>query len=592
MGYLYKIQKDVQSFAEVISAALKVETEIIDDDLIVIGATSHILKGFLLTPAVNNSFITRHVLEHKRPFVLTDPGKHQLCTGCSDKAECYYTVGLYYPIIVKGDCYGVISLIGFNESQKDIIIANQNAFMDFTGKMADLLATKIQELMSMEELNRANEYLETIITSVYEGIISCDGSGLITCFNRTAEQKFGIPKHEAVGKHISKVVPNSLLNAALTEGKSVHEKNIECKNAWGETIRLISNATIIKDGDAIIGGVESFTTEESLFRVVHRLLREDCTMSFDKIIGNSRVIRDTKQNALNIAQSPSTVLITGESGTGKELFAKAIHNSSLRAKNPFIAVNCSAIPDSLLESELFGYERGAFTGARNEGKPGMFELVKGGTIFLDEIGDMPLPLQVKILRVLQDKTIQRLGGTKSIAIDVRVIAATHQNLKELIANRLFREDLYYRLNVIPINIPPLRERREDIPLLLDYLCQKFSVILSRNIRGLSKETVRIMLDYNWPGNVRELENAIEYAVNYSVDGEIIEENCLPRWLLSADEDAANSDNYKDKLKLQEKQLLAEALQTIGNSLEAKKQIAEKLKINLSTLYRKLKKYDL
>lgn len=593
VGYLYKMQKDVQSFAEVISAALKVETEIIDEDLIVVGGTSHILKGFLLAPAHSNALITRHVLERKHPFVLTDPGKNPLCATCSVSNDCYYTVGLYYPIIVRGVCYGVISLVGFNEQQKDTIVANRNAYMDFTGKMADLLASKIQELMAIEESIRANEYLETIIASVHEGIISCDADGIITCFNKTAEQKLGLRNNEAIGRHISEVVPDSPLNTALIKRESLYEKNVQCENFRGEKINLISNVTIIKDGDTIIGAVESFTSEEALFRVAHRLVTGDNYVAFDKIIGNSAVINTTKQNALSIAKSPSTVLITGESGTGKELFARAIHNASLRAKNPFIAINCSAIPESLLESELFGYEKGAFTGARTNGKPGMFELVKGGTIFLDEIGDMTLTLQVKILRVLQERMIQRIGGAKTVAIDVRIIAATHQNLKERIASKQFREDLFYRLNVIPINIPPLRDRREDITLLVEYMCQKFSAILNRNICGLTQEAMQIILDYNWPGNVRELENAIEYAVNYS-NKEIIEKSNLPHWLFNSAEVAVNNrlGNLKEELIVREKQLLSEALHASGSSLAAKKQIATTFGMDLSTLYRKLKMYDL
>ncbi|MEL7563502.1 MAG: sigma 54-interacting transcriptional regulator [Dehalobacterium sp.] len=592
MGYLFKIQKDVQSIAEVISAALKLETEIVDEDYIVLGATGRI-RGLLLHQRLSDSHINRYVLENKSPFVLTKPGQHKMCAPCSERDDCYYLGGIYYPIKLKEKCYGVISLVGFNEIQKELLINNQNTFLDFTGKMADLLATKLQEVMMMEELCRANEYLETIINSVYEGIISCDQNGIITCFNQRAVNNYGIPKEEALGKHISSIIPNSLLNKALLASSSFYEEKIQCKNAGGETINLISNTTIIKEGDRVLGAVESFTPEESIYRVAFRLTNQEQITALDNIIGNSQVIKRTKKMAFNVAQTPSTILITGESGTGKELFARAIHKASHRAKEPFIPINCSAIPDSLLESELFGYEKGAFTGAKNDGKPGLFELAKGGTIFLDEIGDMPLHLQVKILRVLQDKTIQKIGGTKNIPVDVRIIAATHQNLKEQIRKKLFREDLFYRLNVIPLNIPPLRERREDISLLVNYMCEKFALSLNKEIRGISQDTLAILFSYPWPGNVRELENAVEYAINFVPNGSVITKDYLPPWLGTASNvPYLDPENFKDKIQLSERQMLIEALETTGTSLKAKKQIARDLNIGLATLYRKLRKYGL
>ena len=592
VGYLSKIQRDVQSIAEVISAALKVETEIVDEDYVVLGATGRI-RGLLMHQRLSDSHINRYVLESKHPFVLTRPGQHKMCAPCSDKDDCYYLGGIYYPITLKDKCHGVISLVGFNEIQREILINNQNTFLDFTGKMADLLAAKLQELMIMEELRRTNKSLETIINAVYEGIISCDEKGIITCFNETAAKNYGISKHEAIGKHVSHVVPNSLLNKALSHSNSFYEEKIEGTNTLEESISLISNAILIKEADAIVGAVESFSPEESIYRVAYRLTKREQDAAFDHIIGSSQIIKEAKEMALNVAQSSSTILITGESGTGKELFARAIHNSSLRAKEPFVVINCSAIPDSLLESELFGYEKGAFTGAKHEGKPGLIELAEGGTIFLDEIGDMPLHLQVKILRVLQEKTIQKVGGTKRIAVDVRIIAATHQNLKEQIAKKLFREDLYYRLNVIPLVIPPLRQRVSDIPLLIDYMCEKYSLILKKNIQGITQEALNVLVNYPWPGNVRELENAMEYAINFTPNQGIITNENLPPWLFTPVEIALHEpEDFKEKLQMGEKQLLIEALEKTGTSLAAKKQIAMNMGIGLATLYRKLKRYNL
>ncbi|ATW26289.1 sigma-54 interaction domain-containing protein [Candidatus Formimonas warabiya] len=591
MGELYQIQKDAQSIAEVIAAALNVETEIIDDTCKIMGATGRV-RGFLLTKRTD-SFITQWVIKHNRPFVITNPGKNKLCQPCPEKDECIFTGGIYYPIDVNEKCHGVISLVSFNEHQKNLLVANQNSFIDFVAKMADLLATKLQQVMTMNELSRANEYLEAIINSVNEGIISCDENGLITCFNQTAERVFGLSKHEAIGHNISTVLPNSLLNKALLECKSFYDEKIPCTHTNGDGINLISNATIVTSNKKILGAVESFSEEEKIFRVAYRLSNREDVTAFDNIIGTSAIIKKTKRLALEVAQSASTILITGESGTGKELFARAVHSASHRSKEPFVAINCSAIPDSLLESELFGYERGAFTGAKNEGKLGKFELAHGGTIFLDEIGDMPLHLQIKILRVLQEKNIEKVGGTKNIPVDVRIIAATHQNLTEQIAKKQFREDLYYRLNVIPLTIPPLRERSEDIPVLIEYLCQKYASILNKNIQGLSKGALNILLKYKWPGNVRELENAIEYAINFCPNGSHITKDTLPSWLFNTvDIISAYGENMKQKLEMSEKQILLEALDHMGSSLQAKKQIAQNMGISLSSLYRKLRKYHL
>lgn len=597
MGYLIKLQKEVQNFAEAISAALKIETEILDDDFFVVGATSHFLQEFILQNSFSNIHITRHVMETKRPMVLLDPSENQLCSSCLEKQECFYKAGLYYPILSKGVCYGVISLVAFNEDQKKIIAENSYTFMNFTSIMANLLASKIQESITLEELYKSNEYLNTIISSVHEGIIACDMEAHITCFNHTAEEKLGVDRSAVIGRSVLEMFPDSQLAKAINSQTSIYDTNVEYRNVNGDPVHVISNVTLVKKDDFLLGAVESFNTEESLYRFAHRLFSEEYSYSFNNIIGNSPVMESVKSRANAIAKSPSTVLITGESGTGKELFANAIHHASLRAEKPFIPINCGAIPDALLESELFGYEKGAFTGARTEGKPGIFELAQGGTIFLDEIGDMPLNLQVKLLRVLQEKAIQRVGGTKIIPIDARIIAASHKNLRTKIAENQFREDLFYRLNVIPIAIPPLRDHMEDMPLLIEFLFNKFSVLLNHKIKGVSEEAFKLLCSYGWPGNIRELENAIEYAVNFSEGSEIIGVSALPRWLYQDNKESNLNPklpvvNRKEHLGNQERNLIESELLAEGTSLDSKKKIALKLGMNLSTLYRKIKKYGL
>lgn len=604
MSDLTDIKKEVQQFAEVISEALHVESEIIDENYEVVGNTSFVFQGDRNDWSDSNSKICRHVFETMRPLVLSDPGKNQLCSDCIEKDSCFYKAGLYYPILLEGQCRGVISLAAFTEEQKQSLLENSYSFMRFTSKMAEILASKIHEKVMQQNLMRANEFLQTTLSAVHEGIIACDANGIVTCFNDTAQHLLGIPKKQILGTPLADALPDAALLTALAQKKNLVEHHVQYPAKGGEPLHLISNVSLIRQGGAILGGVESFNTDASLFRIAQKLLGNDDAASFSAIIGESSVMQAVKAQAAAVAKSPSTVLITGESGTGKELFARAMHSVSLRNDAPFLAVNCGAIPDTLLESELFGYEAGSFTGANSSGKPGLFEIARGGTVFLDEIGDMPPALQVKLLRVLQEKTITRIGSAKEIPVDVRIIAATNRNLTEKIADGSFREDLYYRLNVIPLQIPPLRSRTEDIPLLVDHLSRKYALILGRKIDSITEDALQLLLHYPWRGNVRELENAIEYAINYTFTGSSITVSALPPWLRTNDQPqnpdlnagvSGSAEDVPRQLRPQEiieKQRLSEYLAEKGRSLNAKKEIAASLHISLATLYRKIKKYHL
>ena len=288
------------------------------------------------------------------------------------------------------------------------------------------------------------------------------------------------------------------------------------------------------------------------------------------------------------------MLITGESGTGKEMFAKAIHYSSARGKGPFITVNCGAIPENLLESELFGYEKGAFTGANDKGKVGKFELANAGTIFLDEIGDMPLHLQVKILHVLQNMRFERVGGNKTIIVDLRIIAATNKDLEQMIRDGTFREDLYYRLSVIPLNIPPLRERKEDIKMLMYHFLEKYNTFMNKRITGFSPAVESAYRDYDWPGNVRELENAVEYGVNMAF-GDQIGMDAVPARLLRSDMGVIlANDNLTlgEQMKHLEREIISNKLRKYGSSGSAKDKVAKELGLSRATLYRKLAELEI
>jgi transcriptional regulator with PAS, ATPase and Fis domain len=340
--------------------------------------------------------------------------------------------------------------------------------------------------------------------------------------------------------------------------------------------------------------VASFRDFSETQKLAYEYISAQREITFDHIIGTSDAIINIKNQARKVAASNSTVLILGETGTGKEIFARAIHAASPYAGKPFVALNCGAIPESLLESELFGYDEGAFTGARRGGKPGKFELANGGTIFLDEIGNMSLYLQAKLLRVLQEKQIERVGGTQLIAVDVRIIAATNNDLLVMVEKGLFREDLYYRVSVIPIMLPPLRERTEDIPLLLNYYRIRFSGLMGKEIKGLTDDAQQACLNYPWPGNVRELINVVEYAVNLA-EGEIIARESLPRRVSDKSKKLERKMPESTEivpLEVLEKLAIADSLYKFGWNDEGKRKAAEALGISRATIYRKIEKYRL
>ena len=317
-------------------------------------------------------------------------------------------------------------------------------------------------------------------------------------------------------------------------------------------------------------------------------------INLNQILGEAPAMRQLKRQIAKIAESKSTVLITGESGTGKELIARAIYAESDRHSKPFVAINCGAIPDTLLESELFGYVKGAFTGADPRGKIGKFELANKGVIFLDEIADMPLYLQVKLLRVLQERKITRIGSNQVIGIDVRIIAATNKNLAALIKENKFREDLYYRLNVIPIDVPPLRERKEDIRIIVGHLIKKYEKLFNKTISGIDPAALNELLAYSWPGNIRELENTIEFMINMVEEGGALTRDTLPQSILEQRSDfhEPEADGKVIPLAVVEKELIANALKMYGNTTEGKKRAAAELGIGIATLYRKLEKHKL
>lgn len=430
-----------------------------------------------------------------------------------------------------------------------------------------------------------------ILDSISEGVFTVDMDWRITSFNRAAEEITGIRRKKAIGQHCRDVLRADVCEAGCTlaatiqTGQPIMNKVVHIIDAQGKKRAVAISTALLKDTNGkIIGGVETFRDMSMIEELRKEIERR---YSFEDIISQNNQMQNLFAILPNIAESNTTVLIEGESGTGKELFARAIHNISFRKDKPFIVVNCAALPDTLLESELFGYKAGAFTDAKKD-KPGRFALAQGGTIFLDEIGDISPAVQVRLLRVLQEKTYEPLGGVSPVKADVRIITATNKKLDQLVQQGKFRDDLYYRVNVMKLELPPLRDRKEDIPLLVDHFISRFNSLHNKNICCVTNEVTAALLAYDYPGNVRELENVIEYSF-VLCEGEIIEAKHLPASIRPALKADKSEDSESATIKQMEIILITQALRrNKGNKTATAKQLG----IDKSTLFRKMKAFEI
>ena len=483
-----------------------------------------------------------------------------------------------------------------NVDNKPITISiNATPLKDVKGEIIGLIVNfrDIEEVYKLHaELFTENARLISILNSITDGVLTVDNEWRITSFNPAAERITGHKAENVMGKQCYEVMKsetcktNCPLRKTMATKIPVYDYEIEIVSARGETIPIsVNTALLIDEENEIIGGVETFR-DLSMYKHLSEEL--NLKYSFANMIGKDKKMQEIYSLLQTISPTSTTVLIMGETGTGKELVARAIHHNSPRKDKPFIKVDCASLPETLLESELFGYKKGAFTDARTD-KPGKFELADSGTIFLDEIGNIPPSIQAKLLRVLEEHAFEPLGGVKTVKVDVRVVAATNRDLKQAIEQEKFREDLYYRLNVMPITIPPLRDRPEDIPLLIEHFLSVFGKKFEKTINAVSQDAMDLLLDYPWPGNVRQLEHAIEHAFIHCT-GRTIQIRHLP------DDIIQKSSILVDKLLTKEnpideieKEVILEALKR--NHWDREK-TAKTLKISRITLWRKMRKYGI
>lgn len=447
------------------------------------------------------------------------------------------------------------------------------------------------------EIRTANQFLNAVLESVNDGLVAVNREGLIANVNAAASRICGRPKEELLATPAGQVLMTSPpLEEILATGAVYLDREAYCLDDRGRrTCFFLSTYPIRDEGGQTVGAVALIREKKSVHRLVHNVVGARAVFRFEDIIGESQEIREAIATAKAAAPTDCRVLLQGETGTGKELFAQAIHNASPRQNGPFVAVNCGAIPRELIESELFGYEEGAFTGAKRGGKPGKFELAEGGTLFLDEVDSMPLDMQAKLLRVIQENRLMRVGGTSYIDLNIRILAASNKDLEKEVARGNFRIDLFYRLSVVTVNIPPLRQRGKDVLVLANHLCSVLAKRLGKPVRGLTREAEEALLAYDWPGNVRELENVIERALILT-RGEWIDVADLPEHLRNPRPLAFCPTSLQPteairgtSLAEAEKEAITNALnQTGGNILRA----AKLLGITRNTLYRKIRHYGL
>ena len=592
---LKNIQSEIARLCRIIYVVTGAHIEIVAADMIRVAGTGAYAdtEGQSLGQVGN---IYRHVLNSGQAVCIETPGTDPICIGCARKDDCSELLLLCLPIPLRGETVGIIGVACFTEEERKRVQAQKQVFAEFVEQIAAVISNRMDEEQRTRKTHRMLDALLQVTDGNTRGILILDKAGAISYINEVAGREFSL-KRDCIGTQVQVLD----IGNVFTDMQE-YEVSIEGVKyvAFGRFTALESPD---EDFDAVLLTEPLPRFTKMFSRIVGSV---ESPGGLDAIIGDSRKLENLKKRVRQIAKTSSTVLITGESGTGKEMFARAIHAESNRRDEPFVAINCGAIPDELLESELFGYVRGAFTGANTAGRMGKFELANKGVIFLDEISSMSLYLQVKLLRVLQERSFTRLGSNRDIKVDVRVIAATNNPLQELVEQRMFRDDLYYRLNVVPLDLPSLRQRKEDIPQLAEYFLARYCRRFEKPPARMVPRILEMFQAYDWPGNIREFENCIEYMINMH-EGGVLRPSLVPLKIRAAhsrslsgtggtfaeEEDPSTVIvNVKDtpipRLADLEAAAIRDAVRRFGNTISGKKRVAEALGIGIATVYRKLR----
>lgn len=575
MSLMMSITKELLHIVEAIHAVTNVDIIIVDNELNRVVSTVATKYGMKDKAPIHSAF--HECIITGEQFFLENPKKDLVCLKCDNVNNCEELVEFCIPIKLNEEIIGVLGMCAYDEMAKRNLIMNKKSYMNFESQLSDIISTILSEKNVTKKLEYRSSELLTIINSLNEGIVIINNNKEIVTTNYYINEKLKIDtnKMPSIVELITEKVYKKLVQLNLNGEAGPVKLN-------GMEFMINVNPIVIKE--KYEGFVFVLSDFNKMKESVLEQSRKKDLITFDYIVGESEILLQAKSEAIQVAEKDASVLIIGETGTGKEVFARAIHSFSSRKNDVFMAVNCGAIPENLIESELFGYEKGSFTGANNSGKPGKFEICKDGTLFLDEIGDLPFHMQVKLNRALEEKEIVRVGGSTPIKVNPRIISATHMNLNTMVEKKLFRDDLYYRLNVVPINLPSLRERGYDVIILATYFLKRFAKAYNKELTGFTQDAEILLMKYNFPGNIRELRNLIEYAV-------IFEKNTLVGAEHLRKKIGCNNDTTDLKLseltKTYEKSVINNKIQKLGDTFDSKKQAAKQLGISIATLYRKL-----
>lgn len=571
MTQLECVRSGIEHFVSAAAEAFRVEAAVFNQESSLFFCTPTYLKK--KGNAVHYTFIQDVIVNGS--VLVTEPGKMPSCIGCRFNEHCPSTMEILCCIHSGTEVAGVISFTSFTKEGQKRISENTDIYLNAITKLSSLIGEYLQQFSGDSTAADTEKLIESLMSLCEQPLLLTDPNGVVLRYNQLADK---ILKFCNVSSTSLRQIFSEDMARRITSGNDLFEK----KASIGENTAKVTTRSIY--------------SQNHLHSILVRLSNEFYenlpeSGAFERLIGSSHAFVHIQNLIKRVADSPTPILITGETGTGKELVARSFHEQSRRNKYPFVAINCSSIPENLFESELFGYEEGSFTGAKKGGKMGRIEMAQGGTLFLDELGEMPLSVQPKLLRVLQEYELERVGSTKKIHLDIRIVAATNRDLREMIKEGKFREDLFYRISVINVKLPPLRDRKEDIiPISLNYL-ERLKTKMTTPLRTISHEAEQAFLSYSWPGNIRELQNVVEYAANLC-DSDTLTLADLPEHMRGLEECPDTEKQKETPLPdSQEKQIL-DLLSTYGHTLEGKKKIAADLGISLRTLYRKLNKMNL